>query len=45
MFVRRVMRRRVRELNSRRAAGSLGAGLLGGEAGEEVGDMIYEYMQ
>ena len=27
------------------AAGSLGAGLLGGEAGEEVGDMIYEYMQ
>ena len=27
------------------AAGSLGAGLLGGEAGEEVGDIIYEYMQ
>ena len=84
MFVRRVMRRCVRELNSRRvaglpvgsvltasttgaiclglsistagvgglacglvvvAAGSLGAGLLGGEAGEEVGDIIYEYMQ
>ena len=27
------------------AAGSLGAGVVGGKAGEEIGDMIFELVQ